>query len=78
MLWKSGRNQYVKYAELDTGKFGENDHPVQLDPAQIATALEALQFRSEESLCHRRRSEARYFRWLKPGAAAGRSICPLV
>jgi len=47
-LWKSGRNQYIKYAELDTDQYGPNDHPAQLNPRQIVTALEALQFRSED------------------------------
>ncbi len=48
VIWQSGANQYIKYQELDTTEFGDNDHPVELDPRQIATALEALEFRSDD------------------------------
>ena len=30
VIWETGRNVYVKYAEQDSSKFGENDHPVVL------------------------------------------------
>lgn len=48
LLWKSGPVQYIGYAEQDTARQGANDHPAELDPRQIAAALEALQFRSED------------------------------
>ena len=43
-IWKSGPYSYFKYAEQDSGKLGKNDHPVELDGKEIATALKALEF----------------------------------
>ena len=44
IIWKSGLYSNFKYAKQDSGKFGKNDHPVELDGKQIATALKALEF----------------------------------
>lgn len=49
VLWKSGGNLYIKYAEQDSSSFGPNDHPVTLSKEKISTVLEALKLRVEES-----------------------------
>ncbi len=49
IIWKSGLNQYIKYAEQDSSKFGNNDHPVDLDEKEISNALKALVY-EEKSL----------------------------
>ncbi len=48
VIWKSGPNQYFRYASLDDSDFGQNDHPVTLDPKRIALAIQALKFRSDD------------------------------
>jgi hypothetical protein len=42
VIWKDGRNIYFKYAEQDKSTFGNNDHPVELNPEEISKALESL------------------------------------
>jgi len=44
VIWKSGLYQVFKYEKQDSSKFGKNNHPVELDEKQIATALKALEF----------------------------------
>jgi len=50
IIWRSGLNQYIKYEKQDTTKFGANDHPVELDPKQIANALNALEYTIKKML----------------------------
>ena len=47
VIWQSGLNRYLKYAEQDDTSFGKNDHPVDLDPKNIANALRALEVHEE-------------------------------
>ncbi|MHC8440728.1 MAG: hypothetical protein ACYYK0_00780 [Candidatus Eutrophobiaceae bacterium] len=51
LLWRSGKNQYVRLAEQDNS-LGEavlpNDHPISLDAVDVAKSLEQLQ-RFEEN-----------------------------
>ena len=44
VIWETGRNVYVKYAEQDSSNFGENDHPVVLKMEEISRALGSLRF----------------------------------
>lgn len=44
ILWKTGLNQYIKYAEQDSSKFGKNEHPVELNEKEIAYALKSLTY----------------------------------
>lgn len=44
VIWRAGLNIYFKYAEQDSSDFGVNDHPVTLEPSNIRSALNALQF----------------------------------
>lgn len=48
VIWKSGPNQYFRYAAVDDSDYGQNDHPVTLDPKKIALAIQALKFRSDD------------------------------
>lgn len=43
VIWQSGLNRYIKYADQDDSKFGKNDHPVELEEKDLALALKALQ-----------------------------------
>ena len=49
IIWKIGLNQYLKYANQDSKKFGNNEHPINLNPLQIGYALKALKY-EEKSL----------------------------
>ncbi len=42
VIWRSGNSMYFKYEPLDSDKFGNNDHPVDLEEKDIAIALESL------------------------------------
>ncbi len=42
VIWKTGKNVFIKYAEQDNYNFGNNDHPVKLNAEEIAKALESL------------------------------------
>jgi hypothetical protein len=44
IIWRVGLNQYIKYTEQDSSKFGKNDHPVKLDEKEIGYALKALSY----------------------------------
>lgn len=50
VIWKVGLNQYIKYAEQDSSKFGKNDHPVELDEKEIIYALKALEYEEKSIL----------------------------
>ena len=42
VIWKAGAVQVIKYVAQDDSRFGKNDHPVDVDANDIATALKAL------------------------------------
>jgi hypothetical protein len=42
IIWSSGLNRYIKYAEQDESKFGQNEHPVELNKKELQLALRAL------------------------------------
>lgn len=44
VIWETGRNVFIKYAEQDNSSFDENDHPVILDVEEISRALDSLKF----------------------------------
>ncbi len=44
IIWKIGLNQYIKFYNQDTVKYGGNDHPVELDEKEIFYALKALEY----------------------------------
>ena len=44
VIWKSGNYQVFKYEQQDSGKYGKNEHPVDLDADEIINALKALEF----------------------------------
>jgi len=50
IIWKIGLNQYIKYAEQDSTKFGKNEHPVELNEKEIDYALKALEFEEKTLL----------------------------
>jgi hypothetical protein len=52
VIWKSGLNQYIKYANQDSSKFGDNDHPVDLDEKDIYFALKALEYEEKSLLSY--------------------------
>ena len=53
IIWKSSRseflslNEFFKYADQDTHKFGKNDHPVELDAKEISDILGSLKIRKK-------------------------------
>jgi hypothetical protein len=49
IVWKIGLNQYLKYSNQDSKKFGSNEHPIELNEKEIGYALKALEF-EEKSL----------------------------
>ncbi len=49
-IWKTGLNQYIKYAKQDSSKFGRNDHPIELDEKQLSAALKALEYEQKSIL----------------------------
>ncbi len=49
VIWQSGSSQFIKYSKQDSSDFGGNDHPVELDPRNIATVLESLRFQVKKS-----------------------------
>jgi len=49
-LWKAGLNQYIKYADQDSSKFGRNEHPVELNDKKIANGLKALEYEGKSLL----------------------------
>jgi len=50
VYWKSGLYSFFKYEKQDSNKFGQNDHPVELDEKEISTALTALEFTEKKLL----------------------------
>jgi hypothetical protein len=44
ILWKTSLNQYIKYAEQDSPKFGKNEHPVELNEKELVFALKSLEY----------------------------------
>lgn len=50
VISKSGLYQVFKYEKQDSNKFGKNDHPVELNEKEIATALQALEFTEKKML----------------------------
>lgn len=44
ILWQSGLNLHFKYAQQDSTKYGENDHPVDLNAKDLTAALKVLEF----------------------------------
>ena len=48
VIWESGRNVFIKYAKRDSSAFGENDHPVILDEAEVDKALGSLTFQPKD------------------------------
>jgi len=48
VIWQAGKNVFIKYAEQDNSKFGENDHPVVLKVEEISKALESLQILDDD------------------------------
>lgn len=48
VYWKSGLYQYFKYAEQDSSKFGNNNHPVELKVDEIVNSLKALEFTEKQ------------------------------
>ena len=55
IIWKSSRseflslNEFFKYADQDTHKFGKNDHPVELDAKEISDILGSLKIRKKDN-----------------------------
>lgn len=47
VIWSSGP-LYFKYTEQDETTYGSNDHPVELDPVEISTALSSLNILDEK------------------------------
>ena len=47
IVWQSGLNKYIKLDELDSQKFGLNDHPVNLQEKDISYALQALRVKKD-------------------------------
>ena len=45
VIWEAGTNQYFKYADIDTSRFGENQHPVELDANQLHAIIGSLEIR---------------------------------
>ncbi len=50
IIWKAGFNLYFKYADQDSDRFGKNDHPVSLEPADIRKALSTMEFTEKRFL----------------------------
>jgi len=50
IIWKISLNQYIKYSEQDSKKFGKNDHPVELDEKEIFYTLKALEYEEKSVL----------------------------
>jgi hypothetical protein len=50
VIWKIGLNNYIKYVEQDTSKFGRNDHPVELNEKEILNSLKALEYEEKKLL----------------------------
>jgi Short C-terminal domain len=42
VIWQSGLNRFIKYADQDETKFGKNEHPVELNQEELKLALRAL------------------------------------
>jgi len=45
VIWEAGTNQYFKYADIDTSRFGENQHPVDLDANRLHAIIGSLKIR---------------------------------
>jgi hypothetical protein len=43
VIWSLGLNRYLKYTEQDEAKFGQNEHPVELNKKELQLALRALE-----------------------------------
>ncbi len=50
VIWEAGVNVYFKYADQDKSNFGKNDHPVELNAAEIRTVLESLKLREKDKV----------------------------
>jgi hypothetical protein len=46
VIWQGGTNEYIKYADLDTSIFGDNEQPAELDPKELKGVLGSLEFRN--------------------------------
>lgn len=44
IIWQVAPNHFFKYTEQDSGKFGKNNHPVDLDEKEIGDALKPLKY----------------------------------
>ena len=44
VIWQTGTNVFIEYAEQDSSDFGENDHPVVLKVEEVSGALGSLKF----------------------------------
>ncbi len=49
VIWDGGPNVFFKYADQDDSGFGKNDHPVDLNAAEINTVLKSLTIRGDDS-----------------------------
>jgi len=48
VIWQGGTNQYIKYADLETSVFGENEQPAELNPKELKGILGSLEFRNKD------------------------------
>ena len=44
IIWQGAANNYFKYDEQDSSKYGKNEHPVALEEKEIIDALTALEY----------------------------------
>lgn len=49
-IWEKNNNVYFKYVEYKKSQFGNNNHPIKLDPQEITAALGPLQIRTNKTL----------------------------
>lgn len=48
VIWEAGNNVFFKYADPDKSRFGNNDHPVELNAEEISTVLGLLKIRGKD------------------------------
>ncbi len=42
IIWEAGRNTYVIFADQDSSKYGQNDHPIEINEPDIRKSLQNL------------------------------------
>jgi putative oligomerization/nucleic acid binding protein len=50
IIWQGAPNNYFKYDDQDSSKYGKNDHPVELEEKEIIDALTALEYTEKNIL----------------------------